>query len=954
MIAPIPPTVDRVRAAAQGWISGQPISYAELAARVSGALGQVIDADVIEAVLDESMTAWPIDDERVVDLHHAFEGWTFSHFVTAAEALAGELVVVPDLALMVSLADGAGEDADLANHRLGLPSVDSPSVDAAYRPRLVHPSVSLEWHRGWDDDDAPPWMGFADERIVTIAGPSGWLAGFEGRRIGFTRSGGEWRWAGAIDTDGDSADLRRIALTALRAIVAEDRVRGFADALDGALAEAAFADPEHVPFGGVVAPLGELLTEAGASMRGDLIGKIGTDWVARETRQIAQQLSASWKVPAATIEDATMIITGAMTFAVSGAEFRALLAESDLANFVRKIARADVAVIVASGYLPEAAPSMVEAFLAFLAERATGRAAGAIAWVRSHLVDDPVRTEALRAESERLDRRFLPLLDDRLWHAACRGTAPEVIAAFEAWTSAGGMSRSEMQVDSEPDPMQMLRLFVAHAYRPTPVRRRADAGRNEPCPCGSGQKYKRCHLGRPLSVETPETAAVVFDDRPDSDRLIAMQALQHLYLDRRDPRTVPRLAQGLQGHIGEGQESTVVGFLLDAMTADHETTESFLAEVHRHGASWTAAEIDLVRRWTASRHSLFEVIDASPGVRMTVRDVRSGDRLVVDAPQSSRTLAIHDYVLTRVIANSTGWQFGQGVLGVALQDRDTTLAFLDECGDRVTERDLHAWITGWRGRATRPYERREMRNTDDDVMVHHFGRFRLLAATDPDALVRAIDTAPNLERTDDLDSDSDGARLSPVWHVYGPDDPNRFIRGTVRVHVDEVDRSDAVIDITANSVVRYRRARELVEAAVGALAVEAETIDDQYDIALAAELGWSNDAITSPTANSPTLSAEAIAEIRNELADRWLQTSIPALQGLTPRQAADDATRRDDLRRLLISMSDLAVPAPFAGQGNFIAGPDASVLAKALGIDLPRPIRSLLQLPGRPTATGRS
>lgn len=33
-------------------------------------------------------------------------------------------------------------------------------------------------------------------------------------------------------------------------------------------------------------------------------------------------------------------------------------------------------------------------------------------------------------------------------------------------------------------------------------RRRMKVGRNDPCPCGSGKKFKKCHLGRP--VETPE------------------------------------------------------------------------------------------------------------------------------------------------------------------------------------------------------------------------------------------------------------------------------------------------------------------------------------------------------------------------------------------------------------------------------------------------------------------
>jgi preprotein translocase subunit SecA len=40
-------------------------------------------------------------------------------------------------------------------------------------------------------------------------------------------------------------------------------------------------------------------------------------------------------------------------------------------------------------------------------------------------------------------------------------------------------------------------LREAAAAQPTPVRKPAAAapriGRNDPCPCGSGKKYKKCH-----------------------------------------------------------------------------------------------------------------------------------------------------------------------------------------------------------------------------------------------------------------------------------------------------------------------------------------------------------------------------------------------------------------------------------------------------------------------------
>jgi uncharacterized protein len=39
------------------------------------------------------------------------------------------------------------------------------------------------------------------------------------------------------------------------------------------------------------------------------------------------------------------------------------------------------------------------------------------------------------------------------------------------------------------------RLADAEEARPRPARRAAKVGRNDPCPCGSGKKYKRCDCG---------------------------------------------------------------------------------------------------------------------------------------------------------------------------------------------------------------------------------------------------------------------------------------------------------------------------------------------------------------------------------------------------------------------------------------------------------------------------
>ena len=45
----------------------------------------------------------------------------------------------------------------------------------------------------------------------------------------------------------------------------------------------------------------------------------------------------------------------------------------------------------------------------------------------------------------------------------------------------------------------VLLRALSDAFEPKPIRNRAaKLGRNDPCPCGSGLKYKRCCMGREL------------------------------------------------------------------------------------------------------------------------------------------------------------------------------------------------------------------------------------------------------------------------------------------------------------------------------------------------------------------------------------------------------------------------------------------------------------------------
>jgi hypothetical protein len=73
------------------------------------------------------------------------------------------------------------------------------------------------------------------------------------------------------------------------------------------------------------------------------------------------------------------------------------------------------------------------------------------------------------------------------------------------------------------------------------------------------------------------------------------------------------------------------------------------------------------------------------------------------------------------------------------------------------------------------------------------------------------------------------------------------------------------------------------------------------------------------------LDPEIVAQIQEDMEQRWLDESVPALGGVTPRQAADDPTRRDDLIRLIDGF-----PEPEPGSAVFSFRPDR--LRKLLGL----------------------
>ena len=126
-----------------------------------------------------------------------------------------------------------------------------------------------------------------------------------------------------------------------------------------------------------------------------------------------------------------------------------------------------------------------------------------------------------------------------------------------------------------------------------------------------------------------------------------------------------------------------------------------------------------------------------------------------------------------------------------------------------------------------------------------------------------------------------------TWHaVFTNDRGGRTLRATIRREGDEL-----IVETLSE---------ERMEAVLHALPVMDVNEESRIPVSSPRDIEAMAAAMGDPEPPPPEVAA-LVAEHMQKLENEWLDEQIPALQGLTPRQAAADPTRREDLIALLNS-----------------------------------------------------
>ena len=406
-------------------------------------------------------------------------------------------------------------------------------------------------------------------------------------------------------------------------------------------------------------------------------------------------------------------------------------------------------------------------------------------------------------------------------------------------------------------------------------------GRNDPCPCGSGRKFKVC-CQRDRKVP-PSTRT----------RLLTYKLARFAGRDHRRSRLIGVASAACDPDAAD-LAASLISMARNPLILDFVSFEGGLADeyLEERGDLLSADERALLEQLIGEPRRLWEITDVEPGQSLTLRDSRTGDVVRVAERVGSQDRAPGELLLARVAQLDDVNQIIGIPVEIPLRLRDSTIELID------SHPDADALAT-WYGQAL-AFPR----------LVNRENEPLLLCRTE---LATGIDLPDLHAALDGLFEHEDDSQWTDLWIA-----PNgeRIVRGTVRYE-------DGRLCVDANSVERRERLVEIILKAIPDCDV---VVDERVDPreALHARRGAKGDMVGAD-AVPPELAALADQFIRRKEAE-WVDESIPALGGLTPRQALDDPTRREDLFALLREMDDQAVP-------NGARGFDARRIRALLGLE---------------------
>ncbi|WP_043823977.1 SEC-C domain-containing protein [Rhodococcus opacus] len=746
-------------------------------------------------------------DGRSAALDALLDGRVLTHRLTEMEISSGILDANPDLMPLLPFDD---DDPAAGGLRILFRDLDDDVFD----------------ERGALDADWP-----ADAALLLE--PDALTGLRPGDLVALTFTGGVLRLTAAENPPAPAPDLT----AALTGLVTEDRP----EPLDGVIWQLMADDPSLLTA--PTTPLGELITAAGYVCDGDDIAAAGFDFAAHRGKAHMATVAAAHHLTDDQTDAVLAFLALIGVLERTPDDQRAAAVDAVAANFGDRFAglahpNAARAAFGEAYATAHAGTDTLRSAAAVLRDRGPRRIAPTAHW----LAGKAAELDGWTADAERHYERALAV--DPNWDEALEALARFASDRGDAVRAIGLLDRVE---GAYREPMYDLLQSFLPVDRP-------DLGRNDRCWCGSGRKYKACHLGT-AEHSLEQRAGWLYQKAGSFAQGIEWRPL------------LLSLAQIRSVH--NDDPFALYHALDDPLVADVVMFEcgAFARFVAERGVLLPADELLLAQQWSLTERSVHEVETVRPGEGLTLRDVRTGDRHEVTERTASRQLRVGDFFCARVVpAGSTTQIFG-GIEPIAPGQRGQLIELLDS-------------------NATDPEELVEF-------LSARFAPPRLITPDGhPMVACRAVFEI----------ADTTGIRRK-LSRRFGAADNDRWtwteqnsVLGVLTL-TRSTDRWE--LEAEAMNEPRFESLIDAVRAADpgGRLREQTRTPAAEL-IAQTQDNGAHPHQPVDP--EDPEIAATLDEHIRR-YEQQWLDEAIPALGGHTPRQCAADPTRRDELIRLLDS-----------------------------------------------------
>jgi hypothetical protein len=443
-----------------------------------------------------------------------------------------------------------------------------------------------------------------------------------------------------------------------------------------------------------------------------------------------------------------------------------------------------------------------------------------------------------------------------------------------------------------------------------------DVGRNDPCPCGSGKKFKKCCLGKESAAGAAFTAAErqrALDSLADfalraeleEERVAASVAFWSDWLRARGEKSGPP-AMELQ----ESIHAFHTWFCLDFRLAAGGTVLDLM--LRRQGTRLASGEREYLERMRGTHLRPYQVTEVKPDEGLRLIDLWTGEQVWVRERVGTRQLVRWDLVAVRLMRGADGdfvidgmpYLYSAGSKAALLRalrraHRDFTraapFADLTQFFKRAGMAFHHFWLETV---ALRPFP--NLVTAEGDPLVFARATFDV---RDRDALRAALAGHPDLERADD-----DGEAYA--WLEDAP----QFRRGLGRF----VLKGERLVFET-QSKNRVERGRRFLESLAGD-AVRFKLVKCEDAERAMQRLGASRRRQQPEEEVPPEVQAQVVGEFYEQHYRRWLDQPIPALGNRTPREAARLERVRPKLVDLLQEFENTAARQRLAGEPAYDFG----------------------------------